>query len=201
MKEFIIPEKTSAGISRVPIDSKLFESRNIYIEGEINTETAVLVVKQIHLLSISDENKPINVFISSPGGEITAGMLIYDAIQDAPCPVNTICIGGAYSMGAVLATCGTGKRYILPHSKMMLHEPLISSGAGGSASSVKELSESLNKTKRAINEILAKHTGQPLKVVAKAASYDHYYSAEEAVAFGLADKIVKFNEILKGECE
>lgn len=195
MKDFYTITKTSSGISQIPIDSKLFESRNIYIEGVINSETAILVVKQIHLLNLEDDSKPINLFISSNGGEITVGMLIYDAIQGSKCPVNTICLGNAYSMGAVLATCGTGKRCILPHSKMMLHEPLISSTASGSASSIKELSDSLNKTKREMNELLSKHTGRTLKEVEKAASYDHYYSAQEALDFGLVDEIVNFNEL------
>ena len=195
MKDFYTITKTSNGISQIPIDSKLFESRNIYIAGAINSESAVLVAKQIHLLNLEDNSKPINLFINSNGGEITAGMLIYDAVQGSDCPVNTVCLGNAYSMGAVLVTCGTGKRYILPHSKMMLHEPLISSSASGSASSIKELSDSLNKTKREMNEILSKHTGKPLEEVEEAASFDHYYSSQEAFEFGLVDEIVNFSEL------
>lgn len=197
MKGFYTITKTSSGISQIPIDSKLFESRNIYIEGEINSESAVLAVKQIHLLNLEDDSKPISLFINSHGGEISAGMLIYDAIQDSLCPVNTICLGVAYSMGAVLAACGTGQRYILPHSKMMLHEPLISSSTLGSASSIKELSESLNKTKNEMNAILSKHTGKSLREVEEAASYDHFYSAQEALDFGLVDEIVGFNDLIR----
>ena len=197
MKDFYTITKTSNGISQIPVDSKLFETRNIYIEGGIDSESAVLAVKQIHLLNLDDDTKPINLFISSNGGEITAGMLIYDAIQGSKCPVNTICLGNAYSMGAVLAASGTGKRYILPHSKMMLHEPLISSGAMGSASSIQELSDSLNKTKHEMNEILSKHTGKTLDEVEKAASYDHFYTSEEALDFGLIDEIISFSELIR----
>ncbi len=197
MKDFYTVTRTSSGISQIPIDSKLFESRNIYIEDEINSESALLAVKQIHMLNLEDAVKPINLFICSYGGEITAGMLIYDAIRDSGCPVNTVCLGNAYSMGALLVASGTGRRYILPHSKMMLHEPLIQTGAGGSASSIRELSESMEKTRRAMNEILSKHTGKPVEEVEKATGYDHFYSAEEALEFGLVDEIVSFGEILR----
>lgn len=197
MNSFYISEKSANGKTSVSIDTKLFESRNIYLEGEINAESALLVVKQLQVLNLMDTSKPINLFINSPGGEIVSGMMVYDAMQDSICPVNTICLGSAFSMGAVLVACGSGKRYMLPHSKMMLHEPLITRGAGGSASSIQELSESINKTKKAMNELLAKHTGQTVKAVTKAASYDHFYSAEEALNFGLVDEIVNFSKFLK----
>ena len=197
MNNFYTVTRTSNGISQIPIDSKLFESRNIYIEGEINSESAILAVKQIHLLNLEDSVKPINLFINSFGGEIISGMLIYDAIQDSLCPVNTVCLGNAYSMGAVLVASGTGKRYILPHSKLMLHEPLIPTNGGGSASSIKELSESMQKTKGAMNEILAKHTGKPIEEVEKATDHDHFYTAEEAFEFGLVDEITGLSEFLR----
>ena len=199
MKDFYTITKTSSGISQIPIDSKLFERRNIYIEGEITHTSAVLAVKQIQLLNLENREEPINLFISSHGGEITAGMLIYDAIQDSVCPINTICLGTAYSMAAVLVSSGSGKRYILPHSRMMLHEPLISSGVSGNASSIKELSDSLNNTKNEINEILAKHTGRNLEEVSEAASFDHYFSASDALNFGLVDRIIPISELWEAQ--
>ena len=199
MSMFSVVQKSASGYSMIPIESKLFSNRNIYIEGEINGESAMLVVKQIHLLNIEDSRKPINLFINSPGGEINAGMMIYDAMQNSPCPVNTVCMGYAYSMGAILVACGSGKRCILPHSQMMIHEPLIANRIGGSASSIEDLSRSLNRTKQEMNAILSKHTGKSREDVEKASEYDHYYTADEAVTFGLCDKIITFDEILKGE--
>jgi ATP-dependent Clp protease protease subunit len=126
-------------------------------------------------------------------------MVIYDAIQSSPVPVEVYCVGKAYSMGAVLLACGKkGKRYLLPHSRVMIHEPLIPYGVGGKTSSIQTISESLLKAKRSMEEILAKHTGKTADEIAEATKTDHYFSAEEAVEFGLADGIMGLDEMMKG---
>ena len=123
---------------------------------------------------------------------------MYDVIQASKAPIRMFCIGRAYSMGAVLFACGNHGRYMLPHGELMLHEPLLGNRVGGNSSSIKSISESLLETKRKMNQILAKHTGKSEKEVEKATSYDHYYSPEESIEFGLCDKIVDFNMILEG---
>ena len=125
-------------------------------------------------------------------------MLYYDVIQASKAPIRTFCIGRAYSMGAVLLACGN-HRYTLPHGEVMIHEPLIGNSVGGNSSSIKSISESLLETKRKMNQILAKHTGQTEEDVEKATGYDHYFDAEESLKFGLIDEIVDFGKLLE-EC-
>lgn len=196
---FFIPRKSAGGISTLPIDSQLYGNRDIWIDGGIEPGTASLVAKQILCLNRESEESPIVVFVNSHGGQIRAGMLIYDAIRDSAAPVYTVCCGEAYSMGAVLVCCGHPGRFILPHSKMMLHEPLIGSQIGGNTSSIRELSQHLENEKEEMDKILSLHTGQPMDVIAEATSYDHFFDASEAVAFGLADRIITFGEIIRGE--
>ncbi len=190
--------KSSNGITTVPINTKLMTERKIFIEGEINEETACRFVKQVLLLSSENSEKPIDVFITSPGGEINSGLLIYDTIQGCKTPIRTFCMGRAFSMGAVLFACGNHGRYILPHSEVMLHEPLLGGKVGGNASSIRSISESLLETKKKLNQILAQHTGKTEEEIEEATKFDHYYSAEESVEFGLADKIVSFADIMEG---
>ena len=189
--------KSSSGTSLVPIETRNFTSRIIYLKGEVNGDMACDFVEQVLYLNKEDDTLPITVLIHSPGGEIDAGMLIYDVIQSSKAPIRTVCTGRAYSMGAVLLASGTGGRYILPHSKTMLHEPLISNGVGGSCSSIRSMSDSLIETRRMINELLSKHTGKSVEEIETATSYDHYFSAEESVEFGLVDGIIPFHEFLK----
>ena len=186
---FGVAQRTSAGNSVFPIESCLYEKRIIWVEGDIDAETANNFIKQIVLLNRQNKSEPIKVMISSNGGSVIHGLAMYDAVQTSQAPVETYCVGTAYSMGAVLFASGK-KRYILEHSKVMLHEPLIGSGAGGSASSVKAMSDSLQSTKKQINKILCKHTGKTERQMEKVTDHDHYFSAKEAVAFGLADEIV-----------
>ena len=190
--------KSSSGISLVPVDSRLMASRKLFLEGEIDAEKACEFVKEVMLLNYEDPKSPIDVLINSPGGEISSGMLIYDVIQSGKAPIRTFCIGKAYSMAAVLFACGKHGRYMLPHGELMIHEPLLGNQISGNSSSLKSISDSLLETKRKMNQILAKHTGKTEEDVEKATSFDHYFSPEESIAFGLCDEIIEFDRILEG---
>jgi len=190
-----VTKKSSNGISLVPIESCAFENRTIYIEGEINAESAGEFIKKIIELNRISIIEPIKVLITSGGGSIIHGLAMYDAIQSSKASVETYCIGSAYSMAAVLFASGH-KRYILEHSNVMLHEPLVPQGAGGNASSVKSMSDSLFEAKNQLNAILCKHAKKTKKQMDKATSYDHYFSAKEAIEFGLADEIVGIDRII-----
>ena len=190
--------KSSNGITLVPVDSKLMANRKIFIEGEIDAEKACEFVKEVMLLNGEDSQSPIDVLINSPGGEINSGMLMYDVIQASKAPIRMFCIGRAYSMGAVLFACGNHGRYMLPHGELMIHEPLLGNRVGGNSSSIKSISDSLLETKRKMNQILAKHTGKSEEEGEKATGFDHYFSPEESVEFGLCDQIVGFDKIMEG---
>ena len=194
-----IIEKSSNGISQVSADAKLMCNRKVFIEGEINAETACEFVKKIMILNLQDSDRPIDIFINTPGGCINSGMLYYDVIQASKAPIRTFCIGRAYSMGAILLACGNHGRYILPHGEVMIHEPLLGNRVGGNSSSIKSISESLLESKRKMNEILVKHTGQTAETVEKATGYDHYFDSQESLEFGLVDEIVDFGKLLE-EC-
>ena len=189
--------KSSSGITQVSADSKLLSQRKVFIEGEISSESACEFIKKILFLNEEDTDKPIDGLINSPGGEINSGMAIYDVIQASKAPIRMFCIGRAYSMGAVLFSSGNHGRYMLPHSELMLHEPLLGNRVSGNSSSIQSISESLLETKRRMNQILARHTGKSEEEVEKATSYDHYYSPEESREFGLCDEIVDFNKIME----
>ena len=189
--------KSSSGITQVSADSKLLSQRKVFIEGEISSESACEFIKKILILNEEDTDKPIDVLINSPGGEINSGMAIYDVIQASKAPIRMFCIGRAYSMGAVLFSSGNHGRYMLPHSELMLHEPLLGNRVSGNSSSIQSISESLLETKRRMNQILARHTGKSEEEVEKATSYDHYYRPEESREFGLCDEIVDFNKIME----
>lgn len=190
--------KSSSGIQTVSIESKLMsDNRRLFITGEINAESAMDFFKQVMLLNTEDDSAPISVFINSPGGEIDNGLLVYDSIVGSRAPIYTFCTGCAYSMGAVLFTCGK-ERIMLPHSKLMLHEPLLGGKIGGNASSIKSISESLLETKSMMNKLLAHHTGKTEVEMDELTSYDHYFTAKEAVEMGLADRIMGFGEMMEG---
>lgn len=190
--------KSSNGISLVPIDTRLLAERKVFIEGEINQEKACVFVKQILFLCKEDNSKPIDVLINSPGGEISSGLLMYDCIQSCKIPIRMYCMGTAYSMAALLFASGNYGRYMFPHSELMLHEPLLGNRVNGNASSIRSISDSLMETRSKINQILAKHTGKTVNEIENATSFDHYFSPEESVAFGLADEIVNFNKLMEG---
>lgn len=190
--------KSSKGITLVPMDTRLLADRKIFVEGEINQEKACTFVKQVLLLCKEDECKAIDMLIQSPGGEISSGLLMYDCIQSCKTPIRMFCMGTAYSMGALLFASGNHGRYLLPHSELMLHEPLLGSRVGGNASSIRSISDSLMETRNKMNQILAKHTGKTVKEIEEATCFDHYFSPEESVSFGLADEIVGFDKMMEG---
>lgn len=189
--------KSSNGITLVPADSRLMSERKLFIEGEIDAQKACEFVKEVMLLNAEDSQKPIGLFINSPGGEINSGLLMYDIIQSSKAPIRTICMGRAYSMGAVLFACGNHGRYMLPHSELMIHEPLISNCVGGSTSSIRSISDTLLQTKKKLNKLLAKHTGKSEKEIEKATSFDHYFSPKESIEFGLCDEIIGIDRIME----
>ena len=156
--------ETSYGIREISLETKLMEDRKIFLSGEINMDMANDFMREMMYLD-DESGKDINIYINSVGGEIMAGMLIYDVIQAAKCSLNLYCTGYAYSMAAILLACGPqGRRFILPHSEVMIHEPLISDGVGGSATNIERLSNSLLEKKSFIIDLLQKHTNQTKEV-------------------------------------
>ena len=182
-------EQTSRGERSYDIYSRLLKDRIIFLGEEVNDVSASLVVAELLFLEAEDPGKDIQLYINSPGGSVTAGMAIYDTMQYIKCDVSTICMGMAASMGAFLLAGGTkGKRFALPNSTIMIHQP--SGGAQGQATDIQIVADHIAKTKRTLNEILAANTGQPLEVVEKDTDRDNYMSAEEALAYGLIDGVV-----------
>ena len=182
-------EQTSRGERSYDIYSRLLKDRIIFLGEEVNDVSASRVVAELLFLEAEDPGKDIQLYINSPGGSVTAGMAIYDTMQYIKCDVSTICLGMAASMGAFLLAGGTkGKRFALPNSTIMIHQP--SGGAQGQATEIQIVADHIAKTKRTLNEILAANTGQPLEVVEKDTDRDNYMSAEEALAYGLIDGVV-----------
>ncbi|WP_025718096.1 ATP-dependent Clp endopeptidase proteolytic subunit ClpP [Paenibacillus sp. 1-18] len=182
-------EQTSRGERSYDIYSRLLKDRIIMVSGEIEDHMANVIVAQLLHLTAEDSEKDIQMYINSPGGSISAGFAIYDTMQFVKNDVSTICTGMAASFGTILLTGGTkGKRMALPNSEIMIHQPL--GGAKGQASDVLIYAERLIKSRQQLNRILADHTGQPLERVEKDTDRDHFLTAEEAVAYGLVDRIV-----------
>ncbi|MBQ4424880.1 MAG: ATP-dependent Clp endopeptidase proteolytic subunit ClpP [Lachnospiraceae bacterium] len=183
-------ESTSRGERTYDIYSRLLKDRIIFLGEEINDVTASLVTAQLLFLESEDPGKDISLYINSPGGSVTAGMAIYDTMQFIKCDVSTICLGMAASMGAFLLAGGTkGKRMVLPHAKVMIHQP--SGGAQGQATDIRIVAEEIQRTKEMLNRILAENTGKPYEQVCLDTERDNYMTAEEAVAYGLADKVIE----------
>ena len=184
-----VVEQSSHGERSYDIFSRLLNDRIIVLSEDVNDTSASLVVAQLLYLEGQDPDKDISLYINSPGGSISAGMAIHDTMQYIKCDVSTICLGMAASMGAFLLAGGTkGKRFALPNSTIMIHQP--SGGAQGQATEIQIVADHIAKTKRTLNEILAANTGQPLEVVEKDTDRDNYMSAEEALAYGLIDGVV-----------
>lgn len=184
-----VVEQTSRGERSYDIYSRLLKDRIIFLGEEVNDVTASIVVAELLFLEAEDPGKDIQLYINSPGGSVTAGMAIYDTMQYIKCDVSTICLGMAASMGAFLLAGGTkGKRFALPNSTIMIHQP--SGGAQGQATEIQIVADHIAKTKRTLNEILAANTGQPIEVVERDTDRDNYMSAEEAKAYGLIDGVV-----------
>lgn len=181
--------ESARGTREVSLMTRSFMDRRIFILGSIDFETASKFMLQMLYLQKTDE--PIEIIINSPGGEVDAGLLIYDLIQSCDNEVNIYCTGMAASMAAIILAGGTkGRRYILPHSKTMIHEPLIAGGVGGSATSIRNISDRILEIRKITNQILAKHTGKTIEEIDNATAYDNIMNAEEAVEFGLCDKVV-----------
>lgn len=192
-------KKSSSGITLVPLESCLLSDRTIFIAGKIEETSAIEFVKELMVLIREDDRAPIRIMINTAGGEINSGMLIYDAIVSCRTPLEMYCIGKAFSMGAVIFAAGRkGSRYMLENSELMVHEPLIGNQVGGSSSSIQSISRTLLETKKKLNRILAKHTGRTEEEVEQATGYDHYFKAKEAIAFGLADHVIGFTEMVMG---
>ena len=185
----VVVEQTNRGERSYDIYSRLLKDRIIFLSGEIDDYTANLVVAQMLFLEMEDPDKEINLYINSPGGSVTAGMAIYDTMQYLRCPVSTLCIGMAASMGAFLLAAGAkGMRRTLPNAEIMIHQPL--GGAQGQASDIVIHAENILKIKKKMNQILAQRTGQPLEMVEQDTDRDHFLDAEEALAYGIVDEIV-----------
>ena len=182
-------EQTSRGERSYDIYSRLLKDRIIFLGEEVSDVSAGLIVSQLLFLEAEDPGKDIQLYINSPGGSVTAGMAIYDTMQYIKCDVSTICLGMAASMGAFLLAGGAkGKRFALPHSTIMIHQP--SGGAQGQATEIQIVADHIAQTKRTLNELLAANTGQPIEVVERDTDRDNYMTAEEAKAYGLIDGVV-----------
>ena len=183
-------EQTSRGERSYDIYSRLLKDRIIFLGETIDEHIASLVVAQLLFLEAEDPDKDINIYINSPGGSVTAGMAIYDTMQYIKPEVSTICVGMAASMGAFLLSAGQkGKRYALPNAEIMIHQPL--GGVQGQAEDIKIHAEWILKTREKLNRILSENTGQPLNVIARDTDRDNFMSAEEAMKYGLIDKVIK----------
>lgn len=184
-----VVEQTNRGERSYDIFSRLLNDRIIVLSDEVNDATASLVVAQLLYLEAQDPEKDISLYINSPGGSVTAGFAIYDTMQYIKCDVSTICMGMAASMGAFLLSAGTkGKRYALPNSDIMIHQP--SGGAQGQATEIEITAKHILKTKAKLNKILAENTGKPIEVIAQDTERDNFMSAEEALEYGLIDKVI-----------
>lgn len=185
----MVVEQTGRGERSYDIYSRLLKERIIFLGTEINDAVSNLVIAQLLFLQSEDADKDISIYINSPGGVVTAGMAIYDTMQFLKCPITTYCVGQAASMGAVLLTAGSkGKRYALPNSRIMIHQPL--GGSQGQATDIEIQTKEILRMKRRLNEILADHSGQPIEIIEKDTDRDFFMSAEEAVKYGLIDEVV-----------
>lgn len=181
-------EQTSRGERSYDIYSRLLKDRIIFLGEEVNDVTASLIVAQLLFLESEDPGKDISLYINSPGGSVTAGMAIYDTMNYIKCDVSTICVGLAASMGAFLLAGGAkGKRYALPNSEIMIHQP--SGGAQGQASDIKIVADNILRIRKKLNEILADNTGKPLEIIERDTERDNYMTSEEAKEYGIIDQI------------
>ena len=193
MRNALVPmviEQSSRGERSFDIFSRLLNDRIIFLSDEVNDTTASLVIAQMLYLESVDPDKDISFYINSPGGSVTAGMAIYDTMQFVKCDVSTICLGMAASMGAFLLAAGTkGKRIALPHSEIMIHQPL--GGSKGQVSDVLIHTELLLRTRQTLNELLAANTGKTVEEIARDTERDNFMTAKQALEYGLIDKIIE----------
>ena len=191
-QSYLVPmvvEQTSRGERSYDIYSRLLQDRIVLLGGEVNDESANLIVAQLLFLQAQDAKKEISMYINSPGGSVTAGLAIYDTMQFISCPVATYCIGQAASMGAVLLTAGAkGKRFALPNARIMIHQPW--GGAEGKASDIEITAREILRLKEKLNEILASHSGKTIEDVVRDTDRDHFMSADEAKEWGIVDEVL-----------
>ena len=184
-------EQTSRGERSYDIFSRLLNDRIIMLSDEINDTTASLVVSQLLYLEGQDPEKDISIYINSPGGAITSGMAIYDTMNYIKCDVSTICIGMAASMGSFLLSAGTkGKRFALPNSEILIHQPLISGGLSGQCTDIKIHTDHLVRIRERLNRILSENTGKSIEVINQDTERDNYMTADQATEYGLIDKVI-----------
>jgi ATP-dependent Clp protease protease subunit len=190
-------ERDSRGVLQYDIFSRLLKERIVFVTGPIDDAVAAIVVSQLLFLESESPKREIHMYINSPGGYVTSGLAIYDTMQYVKSPVSTVCIGQAASMGALLLTAGEkGMRICLPNARVMVHQP--SGGYRGQASDIQRHAEDILATKRRLNEIYAKHCGQPYERVEKTLDRDHFMTAEEAQSFGLVDRVYEKRELMEG---
>jgi ATP-dependent Clp protease protease subunit len=197
LKSQLIPmvvEQSSRGERSYDIFSRLLKERIMFIGTPIDDDIANLIIAQLLFLQAEDSTKPANIYINSPGGVVTAGMAIYDTMQYLKMPISTICIGQAASMAALLLAAGDkGKRFCLPMARVMIHQPL--GGAQGQATDIEIQTKEILRVKKSLNEILARHTGQPLDKVEKDTDRDYYLSADEALKYGIVDEVIQTRKV------
>ena len=184
-----VVRETAEGLTRVPIQDLLLQRRSIELVGEVNSASVSSLALQLRYLQLEDPNAEIIVNINSPGGEVSSGLALYDMMNGLSCPIKTVCMGTAASMAALLFVAGS-QREMLPHSRLMIHDPLIPGGVGGSALRLDSIAKDLMRTRAITAEIIASHSGHSIEEVYAKTATDSYFSAEEAVAWGLADRIV-----------
>ena len=194
MENSLVPyviEQTSKGERSYDIFSRLLKDRIIFLSEDVNSASASLVVAQLLFLESEDPDKEISLYINSPGGSITDGMAIVDTINYIKCPVSTICVGMAASMGAVLLASGAkGKRFATPNAEILIHQPLISGGLSGQTTEIKIHADHMVKTREKLNKLLSERTGQNLETIERDTERDNYMTAEEALEYGLIDGIL-----------
>lgn len=196
----IVVEQTAQGERSYDIYSRLLKDRIIFLDGQIEDHMANVIIAQLLFLEAEDPSKDIHLYINSPGGVVTAGLAIYDTMQYIRPDVSTICIGSCASMAAVLLTAGAaGKRYALPHSNIMIHQPL--GGVQGQATEIEIHAREILRLREELNGILSKHSGQPLETIAKDTERDNFMTAEMAKNYGLIDKILTRNDLQKMTAE
>ena len=198
---YLVPtviEQSGRGERAFDIYSRLLKERIIFLVGPVNDQTANLVVAQLLFLESENPDKDLFLYINSPGGSVTAGMSIYDTMNFIKPDVSTLCLGQAASMGAFLLSAGTkGKRFALPNSRVMIHQPLISGGLGGQASDIEIHAKELLKLKAKLNQLLAEHCGRTLDELERDTDRDNFMSAEEAQAYGLIDQVLSSRSDIK----
>jgi ATP-dependent Clp protease, protease subunit len=185
----MVVEQSARGERAFDIFSRLLKDRIIFVGGVVDDDTANLIIAQLLFLQSEDAGKDTFMYINSPGGVVTAGLAIYDTMQYLSTPISTICIGQAASMGALLLCAGQkGKRYALPNARIMIHQPL--GGSQGAATDIEIQTQEILRIKKLLNDIMAKHTGQPLSKIEKDTDRDFYMGAEEAVKYGIIDEVI-----------